>query len=162
MKNRELLIVIDAQNDYAREPSLSVISNLVENAVKDKCDLIYTMNTFDENESDICVLDTKGCDIARKALPKDITYPRQIVWKRQPGYYWGNLRLAGYEKITVVGYNTDTNVITNVLDLGTLYPSIPVCVYENACAGTSTIAHAAALLVMENCGVTIENFKGVN
>jgi len=152
----ELTIVIDAQNDNAKPASLHAISRVVEKAVQDHNQLLYTMNVFNAEESDHFILDTYGCDIAREALPKNTTYPRQILWKRQANCDWSTTKLSKYKKISIVGYYTDTSVITNALILHSYYPDIPICVYSNACEGTNEVAHLAALLVMKNCGIIVK------
>ena len=59
------------------------------------------------------------------------------------------------DEITFMGLLTDICVISNVLITKAYCPEIPVTVYQDCCAGSSTEAHEKALSVMRSCQVNI-------
>lgn len=55
-------------------------------------------------------------------------------------------------EIHIMGVCTDICVISNALILRAAFPSVPIYVHANGCAGTSPEAHESALMVMrQNC-----------
>lgn len=55
-------------------------------------------------------------------------------------------------EIHIMGFCTDICVISNALMLRAAFPSVPIYVHSNGCAGTTPAAHEAALMIMRhNC-----------
>ena len=59
------------------------------------------------------------------------------------------------EEIHIMGVCTDICVISNALILRSAFPSVPIYVHANGCAGSSPEAHAAALDIMTHCCIDI-------
>lgn len=66
---------------------------------------------------------------------------------------------CGYgEDITEIhleGFCTDICVISNALLLRSAFPSMPIYVHSNGCAGTTPAAHEAALMIMRHCLIEV-------
>ena len=58
-------------------------------------------------------------------------------------------------EIHIMGVCTDICVISNALILRSAFPSVPIYVHANGCAGSSPEAHAAALDIMTHCCIDI-------
>ena len=57
--------------------------------------------------------------------------------------------------ITIVGLCTDICVVSNALLLKAYLPETPIRVIESCCAGSSLVAHQAALKTMEMCQIEV-------
>lgn len=58
-------------------------------------------------------------------------------------------------EIHIMGVCTDICVISNALILRSAFPSIPIYVHSNGCAGTTPAAHEAALMIMRHCLIDV-------
>lgn len=58
-------------------------------------------------------------------------------------------------EIHIMGVCTDICVISNALILRSAFPSVPIYIHANGCAGSSPEAHAAALDIMTHCCIDI-------
>ncbi len=58
-------------------------------------------------------------------------------------------------EIHIMGVCTDICVISNALLLRAAFPSVPIYVHANGCAGTTPAAHEAALMVMRHCLIEV-------
>ena len=58
-------------------------------------------------------------------------------------------------EIEFCGLVTNICLVSNVLMTKAAFPDIPIIVDSSCCAGTTTEAHNAALLVMESCQINI-------
>lgn len=58
-------------------------------------------------------------------------------------------------EIHIMGVCTDICVISNALILRSAFPSVPIYVHSNGCAGTTPAAHEAALMIMRHCLIDV-------
>lgn len=58
-------------------------------------------------------------------------------------------------EIHIMGLCTDICVISNALILRSAFPSVPIYVHANGCAGTTPENHESALKVMQSCLIDI-------
>ena len=61
----------------------------------------------------------------------------------------------GLFEIEFCGLVTNICLVSNVLMTKAAFPNVPIVVDSSCCAGTTTEAHNAALLVMESCQINI-------
>lgn len=109
-----------------------------------------------------CIAGSNGARIVKGLIDEHIPTFR-ILHKNNFGLY--SLpdvlmdEACGYgENITeihVMGVCTDICVISNALILRSAFPSVPIYVHANGCAGSSPEAHAAALDIMTHCCIDI-------
>lgn len=58
-------------------------------------------------------------------------------------------------EIHIMGVCTDICVISNALILRSAFPSVPIYVHANGCAGTTPENHESALKVMQSCLIDV-------
>lgn len=61
------------------------------------------------------------------------------------------------DEIRLLGFYTDTSVISNAILLKTALPSAKIIIEAAACAGTTTEAHSIALQGMKNCMIEVHS-----
>lgn len=109
---------------------------------------------------------------ARAGLPGAVIVPGLIPvgetdWRVVQKHTFGSYALPdilmdeayGYgEDITeihIMGVCTDICVISNALILRSAFPSVPIYVHANGCAGTTPENHKSALNVMQSCLIDV-------
>lgn len=172
------VIVIDAQNDFITDAlrneeaikSLPTLHAVVNWAVHNSYDLIYTKDTHDADYLNTqegknlpiphCICDTEGWEIVPEALPEHYYSKCDFILKNQFGYEsWGTENLGQYDELIFVGYCSDICVISNALIIKSLYPEIPITFISDASAGVTPESHAAACTVMKSCQVNVKTWK---
>lgn len=179
MKNTNVLVVIDMQNDFLtgalrNEEGISIIPNVVEKINNFKGLVIATRDTHYNNYLEThegkylpvvhCVEDTDGWKIESSVQEAiDNSGASMIVNKNQFGttdlyakirdvwQYNGNLN------ITLIGVCTDICVVSNALILRAKFPEANITVDASCCAGVTPETHRAALTTMKMCHIDIEN-----
>ncbi|MCR5336957.1 MAG: cysteine hydrolase [Lachnospiraceae bacterium] len=161
---KEVLIVVDMQNDFIDGSLGSKEAALIVDNVKDKIQsyldagkkVIFTKDTHPENYLETyegkhlpvvhCVKDTQGWQIS-SSLPWDDTLC-SAVEKGTFGFLaWKDL-LSDVTDIEICGLCTDICVISNALILRAIYPEKDIYVDAKCCAGVTPELHEAALKVM--------------
>lgn len=170
---KELLIVVDMQNDFVTgvlgtpeaQAILPKVVEKVKTAIDNGVEVIFTQDTHGENYLSTqegkklpvvhCVKGTQGWEIVPEL--KAFTAGRLTVEK--PSF--GSVQLAhivgkgGYESIQLIGLCTDICVISNAMVLKAALPEVPISVDASCCAGVSPASHDDALAAMEMCQIDI-------
>ena len=63
------------------------------------------------------------------------------------------------DTIYICGTCTEICVVSTALKLRSVYPNNRIVCYSNLCAGLTPKSHEAALIVMENCLIEMENYE---
>lgn len=171
------LIVIDMQNDFVSgslgtteaQRIVPTIQEILREANEHGDRIYFTQDTHAENYLETqegkylpvphCVAGTPGWNILEEL--SSYSTPENTYTKRT----FGSLKLAhnasfaDMDEIILVGVCTDICVISNALILKAAYPEVPITIYENACAGTTPEAHAAALQTGKSCQVNVKTYK---
>lgn len=175
---RKAVIVIDAQYDFIYGAlrnemaikSLPTLHEVVEWAVKNQYDLIYTKDVHDANYLNTqegknlpvphCLWNTAGWEIVPEALPNHYYDKCSFYQKAQFGYtYWEEAHLENFDELIFVGYCSDICVISNILIIKAMYPEIPITFITDASAGVTPESHAAACTVMKSCQVNVKTWE---
>lgn len=176
MANKKLLIVVDMQNDFvhntdvlgteAAQAIVPKVKTKIEEYLGNGDQVIFTRDTHRPDylrtqEGEMlpvphCIHGTTGwCVIDELEHPECPHYDKHSF-----GYtYWDRHCTFedDYQSIELCGVCTDICVVSNALILKALYPEIPMLVDASCCAGTSEVAHEAALKTMASCQITVYN-----
>lgn len=169
---KKVLIVIDMQNDFvtgalANPDAQDVVRPIADMVRSFDGTVIATRDTHGANylttqEGRLlpvahCIQGTPGWEIvpeiARALQEKTDT---RLLDKPTFGMPQG-WHLESFEEADVVGTCTDICVVSNVLILKALYPSLHIRVHADLCAGLTREKHLAALEVMRSCQVEVCN-----
>lgn len=173
------IIVIDAQVDFVTGAlrneeaikSLPTLHEVVEWAIYNNYDLIYTKDTHNENTYFTsqegknlpvphCICGTPGWGIMLEAMPDHYYGKCSFYPKAQFGYTnWREAHLEDFDELIFVGYCSDICVISNILIIKALYPEIPITFISDASAGVTPESHAAACTVMKSCQVNVKTWE---
>lgn len=171
---REILVVIDMQNDFVTgalgTPEAVRIVPRVKRRIENFNDIIvYTRDTHDQNYAETlegknlpiphCIRKTEGWKIV-PSLPVN-----GLMVIDKPTF--GSLELASrmrdsnsakpIDRIILIGLCTDICVIANAMLLKAYLPNVEICVDASCCAGTTPQNHRTALEAMKMCQIVIEN-----
>lgn len=170
----KVLLVVDMQNDFifgalGTPEARGIVDNVLQKVIEARKsndtiiftkDLHYEEDYCDSVESAFvprhCMANEDGHWIIECLRP----YMDYWVTKSTYGYtHWEDLPtfIGTADFIEVVGVCTDICVISNVLMLRSLYPTIPIVVDASCCAGLTPEKHRAALEVMKSCNVEVIN-----
>lgn len=173
---KKLLIVVDMQNDFVHntdvlgtEAAQAIVPKVkakIEEYLDNGDQVIFTRDTHRPNylktqEGEMlpvphCIHGTTGwCIIDELEHPECPHYDKHSF-----GYtYWDRHCTFedDYQSIELCGVCTDICVVSNALILKALYPEIPMLVDASCCAGTSEVAHEAALKTMASCQIVVYN-----
>ena len=179
MNRCDILIVVDAQNDFvtgllATPGAVEIVPKIAEyiwdfsNPPKKEnpTRVIFTRDSHAFNYLDTlegkhipvahCIFETPGWCIVDELC----NLPDYVVNKASFGLDWKSYFVSkGIENrinsIELVGFCTDICVLSNSVILRQQYPNVPIKVHKDLCAGTSKEAHEAALLVMKQCLIEV-------
>lgn len=177
-----VLVVINPQNDYvigmlgsekAKETEQNIVNYLKENGskfhsiyfVKDSHYENFRETLEGEHYEPHCISGHEGQrmtnDVATclGVLKDELKKYTKVI----TGTTLGNLELGVMldvitktdEEITVMGFNTETNVVSTVLNLRSKLPNKVIKVVKDCCCGLDEECHEAALKVMKSCYVEI-------
>ena len=170
MDKKEVLIVVDMQNDFitgslANKDAENMVKNMIKKLKSNKKDLIFTMDTHDENYLETqegknlpikhCIKESDGWHIIPQ-LAEFLGKAKYITEKDSFGGFSLVTLTKDYDNIELIGVCTDICVIANALMLKLFYPEKEIIIDKKCCAGTTKSNHNAALKVMKSCQVTIK------
>lgn len=164
-----LLAVIDMQHDFVdgslgtkeARAALPALSALIARERAAGSAVAFTLDTHGED-----YLSTRE----GRALPVPHCIRGTHGWELLPGLMregdrlfekgtFGSIALAeyarGFEEVVLCGVCTDICVVSNALLIRAFSPEARVQVAQEACAGVSPEAHAAALATMKSCQIEI-------
>ena len=171
MKN--LLIVVDMQNDFITgalgspqaQRILPAVKAKIDQYKKDGFDILFTRDThysdyISTQEGKFlpvphCIEGTEG-----HFITEELNINGGEIFDKPT---FGSLELAkkvasrGYDEIELCGLCTDICVVSNALILKAQLPETKVIVDALCCAGVTDESHNAALLTMKMCQVSIIN-----
>ena len=157
------------QNDFidgalGTKEAREMLPRLEEKLAKEKdADLIFTMDTHDENYLDTqegkklpvkhCIRNSGGWQLA----PSLVKFAQRGVIVEKPTF--GSVKLpellADAQEVELVGLGTDICVISNAMLIKAFYPELPVKVDASCCAGVTPQSHDNALTAMKMCQIEI-------
>ena len=181
----EILVVIDAQNDFIdgslrNEEAIKAVPNVVEKIRNFDGDLIIaTFDTHDENYLSSnegkklpvvhCIKNTDGWNLepnVKAALTDANLRNIKVSYIEKPTFGSDEVPLTIHHlfnfdeelDIEFVGFCTDICVVSNVLiTKAAFYNRANIKVDASCCAGVTPESHKAALLTMQMCQVDIIN-----
>lgn len=174
-KVKELLVIVDMQNDFVfgalgtREARdiLPAVKRKAEEARVSGKRVVFTRDTHGEDYLSTqegkrlpvlhCLRKTKGWEIV-----EGLYFQGEKIFDK-PSF--GSLSLAkfaaeeGYERVEIIGVCTDICVVSNALILKAFLPDAEIVVDAECCAGSTPENHRAALKTMHCCQIVTENFQ---
>lgn len=164
---KKALIVVDMQNDFvtgtlANKDAQAIVGSISEYVKSYDGEIILTRDTHgssylmtQEGEKlpvEHCVIGSDGHKVVREILDacegKSYRYVDKCTFGYPDAAGWN---LGDCDEADVVGTCTDICVISNVLILKALYPSMTIRVHKDMCAGLTREKHDAAIEVMQSC-----------
>lgn len=183
MKNRKknILIVVNPQNDFIRSNEAKKIIPEIESVIKNWTGyIIATVNTHNmpdynfslEHETYLshCLSGTKGWKINDAIEESLLEHGAYIGYFETPTYGDSFLPDTIVKELqiesgdgplltfTLVGLHTDTAIISNALILRASFPESRINIYENCCAGTTKEAHDAVIKILKSCQIGVLTF----
>lgn len=170
----KVLIVVDMQNDFifgalGTPEARGIVDNVLQKVIearKSNDTIIFTKDLhYDEDYCD----SVESAFVPRHCMANEdghwiieCLHPYMDYWATKSTYgyaFWDdwNNMLKDADFIEVIGVCTDICIISNVLMLRSLYPTIPIVVDASCCAGLTPEKHRAALEVMKSCNVEVIN-----
>ena len=170
-KVKELLVVVDMQNDFVFGALGTREARAVLPAVKKKAEeargagkrVVFTRDTHGEDYLSTqegkrlpvlhCLHKTRGWEIV-----EGLYFQGEKIFDK-PSF--GSLSLAkfaaeeSYERVEIIGVCTDICVISNALLIKAFSPETAVCVRADCCAGVTPDRHETALRAMSACQIRI-------
>ncbi len=172
--NDKLLVVVDMQNDFidgelGSKRALDIVDRVVEKIKNWDGSIIVTMDSHESDSYDTteegktipehCIYGSKGWRLNSKvneALEaKGDYYICQKIDRFATPEIGSYASTNQKDYVEFVGLCTDICVVSNVLMLRSMNPTIDIAVDSTCCAGLTERSHEAALMVMENCCVDI-------
>ena len=173
MKKKDLLVVVDMQNDFidgslGTPEAQKIVSNVVDKIANWNGDIAITKDTHSEDYLNTregrflpikhCIKDTWGWE-----LNEDVQHILTIKSNKVIGtilkHKFGAFALTDpycrYQTITLIGLCTDICVISNALILKNVFPETDIYVDSSCCAGVTPAKHEAALEVMRSCQIEV-------
>lgn len=184
--SKELLVVIDAQNDFidgvlGTSEAAAAVPRIVSKIEGWDGDIILTQDThkrdtyMETNEGrhlpvPHCCTGEPGREINKDvmdAVKRKVTDDYIVIRKGTFGSltmpeiikrqnYMSVSPRSGYDKIVLIGFCTDICVISNTLILKANFPEDNIVVDVSCCAGVTPETHKAAIAVMKMCQIDIE------
>lgn len=169
-------IVVDAQRDFLNgalgsQEAMAIIPYVEKQVASSNYNLvIFTEDVHDpvpehtiesKRVPSHCIRNESGSEIWPSLLEKAKDY--LTVRKHTFGsYHLPDVLMEevyGYgeniEEIHIMGLCTDICVVSNALMLRSAFPSVPIYVHANGCAGTTPENHESALKVMQSCLIDV-------
>ena len=169
---RDVLVVVDMQNDFISGSLGTAEAVAIVPAVKEKIEgfsgrVIFTRDTHGEDylssreggmlPIEHCIRGTRGWEICDELAPfaEEIVDKPTFASKALGDVLLDMDREEGIGEITLIGLCTDVCVISNALTLRAFLPETPIRVTERCCAGVTPESHKTALAAMANAQVLI-------
>ena len=171
---RELLIVVDMQNDFIDAALGTAEAVSIVPAVKKKIAgfdgaVVYTRDTHNADYLNTregrylpvphCISGTDGWEIHPELTPgTDAVIFDKPTFGSVDLMNWVLTELAAdpFTKITLIGLCTDICVISNAMLLKAALPETDIAVDAACCAGVTPESHANALSAMKMCQIIVE------
>ena len=171
--SKELLIVVDMQNDFLTgalgtkeaQEILPAVNEKIRNAER----VIYTLDTHTDDylstqegqniPVEHCMKGTWGHALADGLVQRDdaLRIEKPTFGSVELGQKVRELEKNGeIDSVELIGVCTDVCVITNALLIKSFCPQLPVSVDAACCAGVTPQAHETALAAMRACQVEIK------
>ena len=172
---KELLVVIDMQNDFVTgslgtKEACGIVDNVknkIEEYVKKGQEIVFTRDTHTEQYPETqegrllpvehCIKGNKGWELIPEIRP--YSEGRSVFDKTT----FGSVPLAeyirdgGFDAVEMIGLCTDICVVSNALMIKSALPELPVSVDASCCAGVTREKHEAALEVMRSCQIQVKD-----
>ena len=171
-------IIIDMQEDFVNgplgTPEAKAIVPYVQKQTHDKAfDMLFFTQDWHTRSTERynlemnripyhCMAGSNGARIVKGLIDENIPTFRTLQKNNFGLYSLPDILMdeaCGYgddiTEIHIMGVCTDICVISNALILRSAFPSVPIYVRANGCAGTTPEAHKAALTVMQNCLIDV-------
>ena len=171
--------ITDALGSSEAEAIVPAAAKLIKTACNEYDGIIFTMDTHYNNYMDTlegkmlpvphCLKDSEGWQIRESLLAIVKTYNAEDKTYYLMKETFGSVNLPALIMDTMemseaeeeiefhcCGLCTDICVVSNMLLLRAHFPDDRIVVHANACAGTSPVAHEAALTTMKSCQIEIE------
>lgn len=171
METRELLVVVDMQNDFITGPlgtkeAQAIVPNVkkkIEAFVQNGQPVIFTRDTHYEDYLDTqegfylpvvhCVEGTEGWEIeSTLQLEHAMVLDKISFGSPELAAY---IQEAEFDTVTLIGVCTDICVISNAMLIKAFDPEVLVQVDAACCAGVSPESHENALNAMKQCQIEI-------
>lgn len=170
---KELLVVIDMQNDFVTgslgtKEACGIVDNVknkIEDYVKKGQEIVFTRDTHTEQYPETqegrllpvehCIKGNKGWELIPEIRP--YSEGRSVFDKTT----FGSVPLAeyirdgGFDAVEMIGLCTDICVVSNALLAKAYVPELPVRVDPACCAGVTPESHESALCTMKMCQILI-------
>lgn len=167
---KELLIVVDMQNDFVfgalgtkeAQAIVPAVFEAVSKAREAGIEIVFTRDTHGGN-----YLSTQE----GKNLPVPHCIKGTDGWQIIPGLHQGEkvfdkgafgseelaafVKAGGYTAVTLLGVCTDICVASNAILIKAAAPELPVSIKRACCAGVTPATHEAALVTLASCQVAI-------
>jgi nicotinamidase-related amidase len=172
---RRVLVVVDMQNDFidgslGSKDAEAIVEKVVAKIRSYPADCVYcTLDTHPVNYLETaegkslpvehCIKGTDGWELngsVKEALTNSVniekpTFGSYELAERIYALYQNNPDLT----IELVGLCTDICVVSNAILLKAKMPEVPISVDSTCCAGVTPESHAAALLTMKMCQISV-------
>jgi nicotinamidase-related amidase len=172
---RRVLVVVDMQNDFidgslGGAAAVAIVARVVAKIRSYPADSVYcTLDTHPANYLETaegrnlpvehCIKGTAGWELngsVKEVLTSSVniekpTFGSYELAERLYALYQNNPDL----EIELVGLCTDICVVSNAILLKAKMPEAPISVDSSCCAGVTPESHAAALLTMKMCQISI-------
>ena len=171
---RDLLIVVDMQNDFidgalGTKEAVAIVPHVVETVKNFKGTVLFTRDTHFDNYLETqegrnlpvkhCIKDSEGWMIRKEleALRTTEAIDKVTFGSMEFGPMLQKMNEEDpINTITFVGLCTDICVISNVMIAKAFLPEVPIIVDAKGCAGVSVETHNNALAAMEVCQIKVE------
>ena len=171
-------IIVDMQEDFVNGPlgspeARAIVPYIQKETHDNSYDMLFFTQDWHTRSAERynlemnhipyhCIAGSNGARIVKGLIDESIPTFR-ILHKNNFGLYSLPDMLmeeaCGYgEDITeihIMGVCTDICVISNALILRSVFPSVPIYVHADGCAGTTPENHESALKVMQSCLIDI-------
>jgi nicotinamidase-related amidase len=173
---RRILIVVDMQKDFVdgalgTKEAQAIVSHVVRKVKSFQGEVIYTLDTHDENYMEKqeghylpiphCLKGTPGWQL----IPELAALQKQAHSPLYMKETFGSFQLAQdlqkmnekdpIAEIQLIGLCTDICVVSNALLIKAALPEVKITVDPSCCAGVTPQTHEAALTTMKSCQVVI-------
>lgn len=170
---REILIVVDMQNDFidgtlGTPEAVAIVPAVTEKIKNFPGEVVFTRDTHFENYMETqegrnlpvphCIKGTEGWEIRKEidVLRKGAVIDKVTFGSSELGPLLLDMNACEeITGITFIGLCTDICVISNAMIAKAFLPEVPVCVDSSCCAGVTPQSHLNALEAMKMCQITI-------
>ena len=167
---KELLIVVDMQNDFVfgalgtqeARAILPAVKATIERFRSEGKEIVFTRDTHTQDYLSTqegknlpvahCIKDTQGWQIVDGIWQGERTFDKPSFGSLELADY---VKVGGYTQVTLIGVCTDICVASNCLLIKAFTPELPVRVLKNCCAGVTAATHDAALVMLQSCQVEV-------